>query len=415
MSVRLMSDVQHVDKCPAGCLSNVMLPSWSTSWPPRVNSFFTMKSQRILDCICSIHGTGLFKPLVATWSGFGHVVGMAASWLAAAALSACCLDCWPCRCSSFGECRPLSLQQQPLSPLSRWSAADTALFMQSLGPDGMRQSCPRQCSVPGLFSARVATALEQRGLNGSRLQALLRRRPAQPSGVASLLLPGLEHAIGQASQQSLFTRRLTSALRQTHFGRPHALWLTGADGHFDAKARTEAVALLRSLILAGWSARVIAARRDPWQATLGSRGSGYGGKRGGTGVREARKRAVDDALAALAEESPSAVEFVEGLPCPNDASSVPLYTPLATAECADTPVHSLSAEVILNLPGCRALGSCAPCVPMAPRATSRRPLGIVFIEPVGADLPLLLHRGTLIVARSSRNTFKRCSHLHPTA
>ena len=271
------------------------------------------------------------------------------------AVASCCTECWPCRCKSYGECHSAPLPRAPLSPLHRWSITDTASFLQSLAPDGQRQTCPVRCHVPRLFVA------PQPDINGTVLAELLRR--GDSSAPLKALAPG---------DRALYLRRLALALRQETYGRPEALWLSGAEAPRGGRAagRTQAAGLVSALVQVGWTARVVAPR-----VPHGS-------------VRDS----AQDSLAALARDHPVAVRVEAGLLCPYAAvAGVPLYTRAEGADCHGLLDSSLAAERVLAAAGCRANALCEPCVHLAARRGGRY-VGALFVDAIGAEQSLLLHR-----------------------
>lgn len=276
----------------------------------------------------------------------------------------CSADSWMCRCTTLGECRPAPLDEPtraPLAPIHRWSHNEVVAFLRSLGPGGSRQTCPNRCLVPSLFSEEAVDRFGRRGLlNGSALLQLLRISPSPPMATSSHAWPG-----ETASIMFFFQRRLMSALRHEAYNRPEAVWLGGAEGAPQG-GRAHAIASLAALVRAGWTARVFMPRAE--------------------GARF-------ESLDVLANSFPSSVEFMHGFACANEAYSVPLYSRVPGADCGGIWSQSLAAERVLAAPGCRAVGSCVSCVRLAatpPR--HHRHIGAVFVDAVGAEQALLLHR-----------------------
>lgn len=271
----------------------------------------------------------------------------------------CCSDCWRCRCAAVGECVPAPFPPTVLlPPLEQWTSEEVAAFLRSLGPKGSRQTCPATCPVQALFSAKTVQRASQVGLNGSHLFEILRSQTRTPHHK-------LLHGAVAETADPMFLRRLVTALRQEVYGQPEALWFGGAQ-RSPRRGQERGVALLESLVRSGWTARIIRPRSFP-------------------------RMSYPDSLEALNREFPSAVRLVDGIACPHEASTVPIYTRLQTADCGGILRSSVAAELVLSTPSCRAVGSCVRCVKLATKPHGQH-VGAVFVDAVGAEQSLMLHR-----------------------
>ena len=76
-------------------------------------------------------------------------------------------------CSVYGHCPPpTTAEPPPLPPLQELSASAVSGLVDSLRPEGSRDSCPAGCTLLALFNG---TAYQQRGINGPRLARILRQ------------------------------------------------------------------------------------------------------------------------------------------------------------------------------------------------------------------------------------------------
>lgn len=139
----------------------------------------------------------------------------------------CCRACGKCMCELYGVCpAPAQASSTSQSALHALSVADVAAFVESIGPNGSRQTCPSACPLVGLLNA----SLFVRGaVDGRTLARLVRAhddrawvhnetlRAAHAEMLAEHRVFGGGHVGLKSEQRIALMTRLRDALRHAGY------------------------------------------------------------------------------------------------------------------------------------------------------------------------------------------------------